>query len=141
MTALVDRHREVFMKRLLFLLALSMAVLVIAPAGALAQELDSKWLLGKWWGGNPNSKIEVEFKGDGTFTGGSSSANGLFSYRSGSWKVVGNELTADFTLESPRPDSGPKVTWTLKLQDKDLVGEGFRHFDNRQYNLQLKKAN
>ncbi len=128
------------MKRPLFLLALFMAVLVIAPAGARAQELDTKWLLGRWWGGNPNSKIEAEFREDGTFAGGSSSANGLFIYRSGSWKVIGNELTADFTLESPRPDNGSKVTWTLKRQDKDLVGEGFRHFDNRRYNLQLMKA-
>lgn len=115
---------------------------------ALAQELDAKWLVGTWQALTPSSagmgqadRVEVTVKPDGTFEGDAQSASvGLLNFRSGTWKVSGEAVVLDATIQGGRRINGSSVKWTLKRNGEDLEGTGHREFDNKTNPVTFKKA-
>jgi uncharacterized protein (TIGR03066 family) len=117
--------------------------LIAVVVTASAQEtVDAKQVVGKWMGttrasGNSPSSIEVEFKPDGLFEGGSvSSMSGHVSY-AGRWKVDGKAILVDYIADSSRGKA--EVSWTLKPDGEDLSGTGFRPNGNVRFDVSLKR--
>lgn len=118
--------------RTLLAVTLLLLLLALGPAAAVnacAQELDAKWLAGKWWGiGRTNvsqADFQVEFKENGTFEGGSRSPYGHSDYRQGRWKIDGATILVEFVIDNPRAAvHGSKSSWTLERDGEELRGEG-----------------
>jgi hypothetical protein len=111
------------------------------PVGGGAQELEAKWLVGKWVGTTTDGsgRYEVTFKEDGTFEGDSQSRFGLTYYRSGKWVVSGDTVSVEYTTD-PRPGiPRTKVSWTLKRSGEVLEGKGIRHSDAGQFTFTLHR--
>jgi len=128
---------------------LAATLLVLLPLGpavtASAQELDAKWLVGKWWGiGRTNvaqADYEVEFKEDGTLEGGSKSPYGITYYREGRWKIDSATILVEFVIDSPRsPVHGRKGSWTLNREGEELRGDGGRVPGAGSINITLRRA-
>ena len=116
---------------------------------ALAQEPDTKWLVGTWRGSMPSpagmgqtDRVELIVKGDATFEGDTQSARGgLLSYRKGSWKATGETVVLDATIQGgPGAVNGSAVKWTLKRSGDDLEGTIHRSFNNTTTPATFKKA-
>jgi len=106
---------------------------------ALAQELDAKWLVGKWEGTartpRADGRLEVTFKEDRAFgVCGQTSMEVVCS--EGKWTVEGGVITVEYFQEQPRTP----VTWTLKRDADTLQGSGIRRSDSMQYTVTLKRA-
>src|SRR2546429_9212052 len=77
-----------------FRLAAIVFAMVLWGSPGLAQELDAKWLAGTWRGTTPSpiegrvDEREIEFHGDGSFTGEIKSARGGLLPISGSYKTT-----------------------------------------------------
>lgn len=115
---------------------------LIAPWGggvALAQELDAKWVVGKWEGTartpSAESRREVTFKEDRTFGVCGQTSRGLVCGE-GKWTVGGEVVMVEYFQESPRT----LVTWTLKRDADTLQGSGIRQNDSWQYTVALKRS-
>ena len=120
-------------------LALAGLIAVWGGGVALAQELDAKWLVGKWEGTartpRADGRLEVTFKEDRAFgVCGQTSMEVVCS--EGKWTVEGGVITVEYFQEQPRTP----VTWTLKRDADTLQGSGIRRSDSMQYTVTLKRA-
>jgi hypothetical protein len=116
---------------------------------ALAQDLDAKWLVGKWTSvaENPGDRRqtdrwELTMKPDGTFQGDvQTDRSGLIHLRNGSWKVDGATVILEAIFQGgPSHVNGSALKLTLKRAGDQLDGTMYRGFNNRTDPITLKKA-
>jgi hypothetical protein len=110
-------------------LAVISAVLAMSAPHVVAQELDARWLLGKWagsGGADGRTAFQVVFKEHGGFEGYSRGQLGVANYRNGTWSFAGENVTVEYILDNPRQPQadGAKVTWALRREGEDLAGTG-----------------
>lgn len=122
---------------------------VLGGGVALGEELDAKWLAGKWTATTPSpagmgrqDRGEWEVKEDGTFVGEVQSASGsLIPYRDGKWKIDGDSVVFEALLAGgPAVVRNTKVTWTLKRSGADLIGMIVRHYNMSTGDVTWKRA-
>ena len=105
---------------------------------ALAQELDTKWLVGTWKATTPSplegrqDLWEMVVKEDGTFKGDIQSARGAWIAIAGSWKLSGRDATFDGVHEGGQaPVRGTRFNFTLSRKGDGLEGTRYAEWSKR----------
>ncbi len=115
---------------------------------AVAEDLDPKWLVGKWQGeSQPQgsfhpAQIVIQVKADGTFEGEANSpAFAAVNLQDGKWKIAGDTAMFEYRSDVVTRGAGRQLTnsmWTLKRNGETLEGTGVNI--SVQYGLKFKKA-
>ena len=122
----------------------SLVCLVAALNGGVAgaQELDAKWVVGKWSSSleNPGDRRHTDqwqlfLRQDGTFEGDIQSTRaGLIRLRNGSWKIDDQTVVLEALHQGgPSHVNGTKLKLTLRRAGDKLDGTGYKAFNNETF--------
>jgi len=119
------------------------ALIAVAMTAAAQENLDAKRVVGKWTGtlraaGRSPASVEIEFKPDGAFEGGSNAAQADEVSYTGRWKVDGKTILVDFTAEGSEEES--EVSWTLQQDGAELRGGALRRLGMLRYDVSLRRV-
>jgi len=144
-----SQEKRTLMKRVVTRLRLFRAgwivcgLIAVAVTASAQESLHAMQVVGKWVGtlqaaGRSPASVEVEFKPDGAFDGGSNAGQADEVSFVGRWKADGNTIRLDFTAEGPEEKS--EVSWTLKRNGGELSGRAIRQLGKFQYEVTLRRV-